>query len=253
MFKIGDLVTPKPAYINDGKVFEIVGIDYMKNTNTYELRPWEALPDEGICEGWTEDFLYLVRTIESIETEVGKRLVRTISEIIEETVKNFHLNKIGWDWKERDLTRKVVLSSSGSTWFNAKNIDKEEKDMSKILEMYKDKKEKEIREKFSNEVEAITKLDPIQSFMKEMNEQLETLITNEYPNDYITPLTCDVLTKNTENVKKELRKLRDKDIEDLNNKIKEIEALLELAPGYEEKIKILRDYEIIDKKKNIIL
>lgn len=89
MFKIGDLVTPKPAYINDGKVFEIVGIDYMKNTNTYELRPWETLPDEGICEGWTEDFLYLVRTIESIETEVGKRLVRTISEIIEETVRIF--------------------------------------------------------------------------------------------------------------------------------------------------------------------
>lgn len=251
MFKVGDLVTPKPAYINDGKIFEIVGIDYIKNT--YVLRPREALPDEGICEGWEEDSLCLVRTIESIETEVGKRLVRTISEIIEETVENFHFGNIGLSWKERDLTRKVVLNSSGSIWFNAKNIDKEEKDMSKILEIYKEKKEKEIRKKFSDELEAITKADPIQSFMKEMNEQLETLITNEYPNDYITPLTCDVLTKNTENVKKELRKLRDKDIEDLNNKIKEIEALLELAPGYEEKIKILRDYEIIDKKKNIIL
>ena len=39
----------------------------------------------------------------------------------------------------------------------------------------------------------------------------------------------------------------------LNTKIKEISALLELAPNYEEKIKILRDYEIVDKKKNIIL
>lgn len=252
MFKIGDLVTPKPAYINDGKVFEIVGIDYMKNTNTYELRPWEALPDEGICEGWTEDSLYLVRTIESIETEVGKRLVRTISEIIEETVKNFHSNKIGWDWKERDLTRKVVLNSSESIWFNTKNIDKEEKDMSKILEIYKDKKIKEIEQKYDKQLEELEENDPVKVYLKQAEETIKEMLKVEDVTLYINS-SCIEFTQETIDAKNKITEIIRNEKRQLNNKIKEIEALLELAPGYEEKIKILRDYEIIDKKKNIIL
>ena len=50
----------------------------------------------------------------------------------------------------------------------------------------------------------------------------------------------------------EARRLR-KEIWLYKNKIQEIQALLELAPNYEEKMQILRDYDIIDKKKNIVL
>ena len=248
MFQMGDLVTPKPAYINDGKIFEIVGIDYIKNT--YELRPWEALPDEGICERWEEDSLCLIRTIESIETEVSKRLVRTISEIIEETVKNFHSNKIGWDRKERDLTRKVV--SENTIWLNAKNIDKEVKDMSKILEIYKDKKEKEIEQKYDAQLNELEENDPLKVYLKQAEETIKEMLNVEdvtlcinSPCVELTQETIDAKNKIIEVIRNEKRKI--------NNKIKEIEALLELAPGYEEKIKILRDYEIIDKKKNILL
>lgn len=250
MFKIGDLVTPKPAYINDGKVFEIVGIDYMKNTNTYELRPWEALPDEGICEGWTEDSLYLVRTIESIETEIGKRLVRTISEIIEETVKNFHSNKIGWDWKERDLTRKVVLNSSESIWFNTKNIDKEEQKMLKILELYENKQSQLIRNDYYSKMEEIQKNDVVSVIIEEMKKQLEAVIPEKMEKIEIAQ---DLYSDETDKLLEDLEKEKNKKLDELHQKIQYIKALLELAPGYEEKIKILRDYEIIDKKKNIIL
>lgn len=251
MFKIGDLVTPRPAFVNDGKVFQIIDVDLQKEQ--YKIEPKEKVYCRFPSNYWKEDELYLVRTIDSLELQLSQQPLRTLASIIEEAVENFHFGNIGFTWKQRELTKKVISNSPETIWFNTRNIDREENDMSKILEIYKEKKEKEIRKKFSDEVEAITKADTIQSFMKEMNEQLETLIENEFPNDTFIPLTCDYLTKDTENVKRELIKLKNKDLEDLNNKIKEIEALLELAPGYEEKIKILRDYEIVDKKKNIIL
>lgn len=248
MFKIGDLVTPRPAFVNDGKVFQIIDVDLQKEQ--YKIEPKEKVYCRFPINYWKEHELYLVRTIDSLELQLSQNPLRTLASIIEETVENFHFGNIGPLWKERELTRKVV--SENTTWFNARNIDKEEKDMSKILEIYKEKKVNELEQKYDKQLKELEENDPVKVYLKQAEETIKEMLNVEdvtlsinSPYVEFTQETIDAKNKIIQTIRNEKREIA--------NKIKEIEALLELAPGYEEKIKILRDYEIVDKKKNIIL
>ena len=59
------------------------------------------------------------------------------------------------------------------------------------------------------------------------------------------------LTPETIEKRKAIIDIIHKEKEELNNVIREIEALLEFAPNYEESTKILLAYDIIDKKGKI--
>lgn len=128
----------------------------------------------------------------------------------------------------------------------------EEENMLKLLEIYKDKKTKEIEEKYDKEIEELIKNDPVQIFIEQAEETVKTMLNSKnvkvYLNSDVGEITSETIEKQNEIVDIIMEEKAK-----LNTKIKEISALLELAPNYEEKIKILRDYEIVDKKKNIIL
>ena len=133
------------------------------------------------------------------------------------------------------------------------SINKEEEEnMLKLLEIYKDKKTKEIEEKYDKEITKIEENDEAQVFIMQAEETLKSILNTEKVKidvDSDRVLYTEETWKKRGEIIDTIREEKNK----LNIKIKEISALLELAPNYEEKIKILRDYEIVDKKKNIIL
>lgn len=145
----------------------------------------------------------------------------------------------------------LVTTSNGITYENINKKENEE-DMLKILEIYKDKKVKEIEEKYDKKIEELIKNDPVNIFIEQAEETVKTMLNSKnvkvYLNSDVGEITSETIEKQNEIVDIIMEEKNK-----LNTKIKEISALLELAPNYEEKIKILRDYEIVDKKKNIIL
>ena len=254
MFQMGDLVTPSSGFAGEGKVFKIIKINLngRKDKTEYKIEAMENVAYVSPEIIWYENELCLIRTIDSLELQLSQNPLRTLASIIGETVENFHFGNIGPLWKERALTRKVVSNSPETIWFNARNIDREEKDMSKILEIYKEKKVKELEQKYDKQLKELEENDPVKVYLKQAEETIKEMLNVEdvtlsinSPYVEFTQETIDAKNKIIQTIRNEKR--------EIDNKIKEIEALLELAPGYEEKIKILRDYEIVDKKKNIIL
>lgn len=134
---------------------------------------------------------------------------------------------------------------------SANNI-KEENNMLKILENYQIKKETEIENKYDKQLEDLENNDPVTLLLKETEKAIKEMLNSENVRLIInsdvfefTKETVDKKNKIINTIREEKQKLR--------TKISEIKSLLELAPNYEEKLQILRDYDIMDKKKNIIL
>lgn len=133
------------------------------------------------------------------------------------------------------------------------NINIKEKDkMLKILEIYEEKKVAEIERKYDKQLEELEANDPVTVCVKQAEDTLKEMLNTEnlrlIVNGDVLEYTQETIDKRKEiinTIKNEKRTLKDQ--------ISEIEALLELAPNYEEKVQILKDYGIMDKKKNVIL
>lgn len=134
---------------------------------------------------------------------------------------------------------------------NLKN-NKEGKDMLKILEIYKEKKTREIEHKYDEQLLELECNDPVNTLVKETEEKLKEMLNSD---NVLLVLNSDTMefTQETIEKRKKIIDIIHQEKKELNDVIKEIESLLELAPNYEEKLQILRDYGIIDKKKNIVL
>lgn len=132
------------------------------------------------------------------------------------------------------------------------NINKEEKDMLKILEIYKEKKTREIENKYDEQLLELECNDPVNTLVTETEEKLKEMLNSD---NVLLVLNSDTMefTQETIEKRKKIIDIIHQEKKELNDVIKEIESLLELAPNYEEKLQILRDYGIIDKKKNIVL
>lgn len=285
MFCKGDLVRIKHIP-ND---FFIVN-EYEKNSDTVFLEPKYYTITDNPKETYTLTIKYnnrkillstynieLIRTDESFKSELFSNcFYGAIEEIIKDTIKRIIKGNIEQDelekWKSReniefsmatidyDDYNKIELAANG----NIKNIVKKNKEdnMLKILEMYKEKKQGEIVDVYDKKITEVVEQDEIQQILKEAYNKINIYIEEKGTNPEINSLKKEEL----DNIKRILLYSFDTDKKihylecDRNEKmnivsqnVKEIQALLELAPNYEEKINILRDYEIIDKKKNVIL
>lgn len=132
------------------------------------------------------------------------------------------------------------------------NINMEGNNMLKILEIYKEKKTREIEQKYDEQLLELECNDPVNTLVKETEEKLKEMLNSD---NVLLVLNSDTmeLTQETIEKRKKIIDIIHQEKKELNDVIKEIESLLELAPNYEEKLQILRDYGIIDKRKNIIL
>ena len=122
--------------------------------------------------------------------------------------------------------------------------------MLKILEIYKEKKTREIEQKYDVQLEDLEFNDPAQILINETEEKLKEMLETDKVMISVNSDTVN-LTPETIEKRKVIIDIIHKEKEELNNVIKEIEALLEFAPNYEESTKILLAYDIMDKKGKI--
>lgn len=149
-------------------------------------------------------------------------------------------------------------------------IDKteEEKDMNKILQLYKERKEKEIKDKYDkiieeeyNKIEFIkvynNLVDAFEEAIKELFENEEN-IGCKYMDATGVSDSSYKYTLNSSKIKKEIKEKHNDDcmreIKKLDDFIKEVETTLSLAEigngliNQDKVIEILSNYQIIDKK-----
>lgn len=127
--------------------------------------------------------------------------------------------------------------------------EKENKKMSdiKLLEIYRERAKEKIDDDYVTERYKILKEDTIQNIIEEMENQVNAILESEQTKAEFQVRKDYMVTKETQ---EKLNKL-DKDTklknEKLSNTIGEIYAMFELTENYEERMKILKKYGIINK------
>lgn len=125
-------------------------------------------------------------------------------------------------------------------------INEEEIDMD-ILNLYKERKEKEIQKEYREERQEIMEQDTIQSIIIEMQDQVNAILENEDLKGRLKVYEPELHTKETEEKLEQLRLDTDKKEQELRSTLDEIRALFEMTEDYNERIKILKNYKILNK------
>lgn len=131
------------------------------------------------------------------------------------------------------------------------NINMEENNMFKILEIYKEKKTREIKQKYDKQLEDLEFNDPVTVYLHQAENTIKEILKTEEDVSLVITSNLVEFTPETLEKRKEIIDTIYKEKKELNNVIEEIEALLEFSPNYEESTKILLAYDIIDKKGKI--
>ena len=149
------------------------------------------------------------------------------------------------------FTRNVIIKPALIQDNTLPNKNKEENNMLKILEIYKEKKTKEIEQKYDKQLEDLKFNDPVTVYLHQAENTIKEMLKTEEDVSLVISSNLIELTQEKLEKRKAIIDIIHKEKEELNNVIKEIEALLEFAPNYEESTKILLAYDIIDKKGKI--
>ena len=182
-----------------------------------------------------------------------------------------YATSIAGDWSRVQLSpNKIDVTPEASLHINAKDITlniseadtvdmnwiektflnkKEDKKMSdiKLLEIYRERAKEKIDDDYVTEKCKILKEDTIQNIIEEMENQVNAILESEESDNRLHMHKDYLVTKETlEKLKKldEDTKLKN---EKLSNTIGEIYAMFELTENYEERMKILKKYGIINK------
>ena len=149
------------------------------------------------------------------------------------------------------FTRNVIIKPALIQDNTLPNKNKEENNMLKILEIYKEKKTKEIEQKYDKQLEDLEFNDPVTVYLHQAENTIKEILKTEEDVSLVISSNLIEFTQETLEKRKAIIDIIHKEKEELNNVIREIEALLEFAPNYEESTKILLAYDIIDKKGKI--
>lgn len=132
----------------------------------------------------------------------------------------------------------------------------EEKKMGKILNIYYERMEEKIDKEYDEKIIELRNNDEIQQVIKEMNEQINTILENDNKIAEIHPkeinIEYDIYTTKTLDKEKELLEEKQKALKELNNTIEEIDALFNLTDDYNERMKILKNYNIVNKQGKLV-
>lgn len=255
-FNEGDIVTPKKQYPGNGHVFVIINKNFEKRNYNLKLfyknfKIHGYIPDE--CVSWNENELTLIRTVESIDYENKVNPFQSVKEIAKKTALEYINGLVPlYIYQERDFNNKLTDNNVFIKQIKPKikTNKKEEINMNTVLELYAKREKFKIMNNYNIAMQNAKEEDAIQKLCKDFESQVKELAGNE-ADDY-----CFIYKLYTEETKlsfESIEKNKDIELDNLYKKVEEIEALLNLAPDYDDKIKILRDYDIIDKKKNIML
>jgi len=126
------------------------------------------------------------------------------------------------------------------------NKNKEENKMIDLLERYREKQTAKLREDYGDKRNAILQYDPDFTILSRL--ATERCEYPEHVKEYVR-IDIDSFRSNMESVNKDLNRLEfevEDDIIKLDEKIKDIEAVLELATTFEQKRDILVSYGVLN-------
>lgn len=243
MFKIGDIVRPKKCFLEHNYIFKIIKI---------ESTPFE-------------DDLYKLQGIaQKLDLMYGPAFYQ--HDLI------MKAEQINWKEEELELTSNVELrynvsnlddindiAETNSEFLNQyakkpikecevkiNKINEEEKEM-QILDLYEKRKVKALEKEILEAKSKIKEQDEIQSIILEMANQVNTILENQ-GRKIKYEFEPNLITTETEVKLDELDKKYHEEIKNLRSTLDEIRALFELTDDYNERIKILKNYDILDKK-----
>lgn len=140
------------------------------------------------------------------------------------------------------------------------NKNKEENSMyaNKIIDIYESRKRSKIREKYEDEKKEILKEDIFQNLSKQFENQVKELYKNEFDKEmpYEISALNNLYSKETEIKLKKIDEHLNKELDDLHILLEEINAQLSLVlvddvNAYDITVKILKNYEILNKNGKI--
>ena len=234
MFKIGDIVRPKKGFMGHNYCFKIIEVEMNPfDDNSYKL------------QGIKQDFDPIYGS-----TSYQVSIIDKVEELwwTENTIELTSNVKLRYDMPNIKMPdyEGIVLEKLGKEILKLNNKVKEEKEMN-ILEIYKKKKIKTLEKEFSKAKKAAIEEDEIQKIIIEMTNQVNTILENE-DSDTRYESHPNLYTSKTEAKLDELNDKYHEQIEELRSTLDEICALFELTDDYNERIKILKNYDILDKK-----
>lgn len=217
-------------------------IDVLKTAK--QIQPETIIVEQYIFEGIER--IIKNEFIDDFNEAIKKIGIEKI--IIKREYKDSSYYQIYYNFMDRSIYVEPYYEDYKSKKYETEN--KEENDMLKILEIYKEKKTKEIEQKYDEQLLELECNDPINAVIEEAEEKLREMLETDKVMISVNSDTVN-LTPETIDKRKAIIDIIHKEKEELNNVIREIEALLEFAPNYEESTKILLAYDIIDKKGKI--
>lgn len=217
-------------------------IDVLKTAK--QIQPETIIVEQYIFEGIER--IIKNEFIDDFNEAIKKIGIEKI--IIKRECKDSSYYQIYYNFMDRSIYVEPYYEDYKSKKYETEN--KEENNMLKILEIYKEKKTKEIEQKYDEQLLELECNDPINAVIEEAEEKLREMLETDKVMISVNSDTVN-LTPETIDKRKAIIDIIHKEKEELNNVIREIEALLEFAPNYEESTKILLAYDIIDKKGKI--
>lgn len=178
---------------------------------------------------------------------------------------NLCINDIKIQQPEHSYITKIELTPDG-IFMASNNIElerKEEKDMNKVLELYKERKLNKLSEKYIKNVKKeCNNLDIVKEFqevidnfkesMKELYEREENKHDNYIVKQYSEDMFEYALNNNIQkSIEEKYEEKRKEEIEKLYSLINEVDAMLSLSDDSDYQFEILRDYEIIDENNKV--
>lgn len=232
MFQIGDIVRPKKCYKGHNYCFKVIEIKK---------------------EPFVKDLYRIQRIAQKLDADYSLtfqlNIIRTVEQCLweEDEIEFASDTKLRYDITDINIPdyTSIVLDEMEKNLLKLKNKVKEENEM-QILEVYKERKSKALAKELLEAKENVKKEDEIQSIILEMTNQVNTILENQ-GSDARYESHPNLYTSKTEKELEELDNKYYEEFEILNSTVKEVEAMFEMAEDYQEKMKILKRYGIINK------
>lgn len=240
MFKVGDIVRPKKGFSGHNYIFKISGENPFQD-DLYKLQRIEQKLD--LMYGPASRQVDIIKRVE--ETWWREKDIELTSNVeLRYNVPNLDdINDIVETNSEflNQYAKKLIKECE----IKIDKINEEEEEM-KILDLYKERKSKILEKELLEAKEAVRKEDEIQSIIIEMTNQINTILENQ-DSDTRYESHPNLYTSETEKKLDELNQKYYEEIEALRSTLEEIRALFELTDDYNERMKILKKYGILNK------
>lgn len=188
--------------------------------------------------------------------EKMKQYINRIAEIKEVVDENFIGNKcykIDIDNNDWCWTDKMLKKVKKDKFKPILDYEEEEKmNFDKILEIYKERIEKQIEKKFDDKYQKLKENDEIQKIYLETENQINVMLDRDEDNRFELPI-INIFTEKTQEKMDKLSKEYDADDYELRKILEEVHAQLDAVPNYDYEIgfNILKTYGILDKEGKI--